>query len=100
MRPQPKPKTVKDDAWLKVVRTMPCHMCGQRSPDTIGNGLSEASHLNTKSRDDRVLPMDGSCHRTGRVAWHRGEDTFCVYWNTTKEKLIAEAEALYAAYKS
>lgn len=95
MAPSPKPKVVKDPAYLAYVRTLPCWLCGQRSSDTMGKGLSEASHLDTKSRDDRCLPMDGSCHRTGRVAWHSGQKSFCAYWGKTKAQLIRDAEGLY-----
>lgn len=103
MTPQPKPTAVRDPAWLKVVRGMPCwtagrdhHICGE----TIGNGLSECSHLDGKSRDDRVLPLCGLAHRTGTKAWHAGQRTFCRYHHTTKAALIREAESLYAAYRA
>lgn len=95
----PKPKVVRDPQWLQAVRQMPCHLCGQRSGDTMGNGLSEASHLDTKSRDDRVLPMCGECHRTGGYSWHSGQKSFCEYWGVTKDHLIAEAEHLYRVYR-
>lgn len=104
MRAVPKPEVVRDAKWLKVVRQMPCwgrrddvhgHQCG----DTLGKGLSEASHLDSKSRDDRVLPMCGFLHRTGPMAWHHGQATFCLYHEVTKAELIAEAEALYRTYQ-
>lgn len=102
MPPVPKPKTVRDPQWLQTVRTMKCHFHGSfqcNTRDTIGRGPSEASHLDGKSRDDRVLPMDGGCHRTGIFSWHRGQQTFCQNHRTTKEALIREAERLYRTYK-
>lgn len=98
----PKPTVVKNPAYLAWIRTQPCWAAGKLGhicSDTIGKGLSEASHLDGKSRDDRVLPMCGSLHRTGHWAWHAGQKTFCREWNTTKELLIQEATALYLAYK-
>lgn len=102
IRPVLKPKVVKDPKWLQVVRTMPCWFHGSFQCsrfDTMGNGQSEASHLDGKSRDDRVLPMDGGCHRTGHFAWHRGQRTFLKHHRTTKATLIRQAEALYASFK-
>lgn len=98
----PKPKTVKDPAYLAYVRTLPCwarrthpHICR----DTLGKGLSECSHLDGKSRDDRVLPLCGLAHRTAGWGWHAGQRSFCRYFNTTKKQLIQEAESLYAAFQ-
>lgn len=103
IRPHPKPKAVKDPAWLKVVRQMPCWFLRfgftQCNPDdTIGSGVSEVSHLDGKSRDDRVLPSCGGHHRTNRFNWHNGQQTFCRHYGVTKDELIAEAEALYAEW--
>lgn len=98
----PKPKVVRDPAYLKAVRQMPCmlwnvpgHICGE----TMGRGPSEASHLDTKSRDDRTLPMCGVAHRTGRWSWHAGQKSFCTHYGLTKTQLIREAEALYREWK-
>lgn len=97
----PKPKVVNDPAYLKWVRQRHCWfpmVYGHRCTDTIGSGLSEASHLDGKSRDDRVLPMCGLLHRTGKFSWHAGQRTFCRRLGTTKAQLIAEAEHLYTQY--
>lgn len=109
MAPSPKPKVVKDPAYLAYVRGLPCrfwnwesvHRDGNacRPWDTIGKGRSEVSHLDGKSRDDRVLPMCGGCHRTEKVSWHNGQRTFCRHYGVTKEALIRAAERLYADYK-
>lgn len=99
----PKPVRIKDPDYLAYVRTLPCweagrfyHICA----DTMGKGLSEVSHLDGKSRDDRVLPMCGLTHRTGRWSWHNGQKSFCQHHDTTKTQLIREAEALYHQWKT
>lgn len=102
MPPVPKPKTVRDLDWQKAVRLMPCffHPDGScQDWTTIGKGPSEFAHLDTKSRDDRGLPMSGACHRTAQISWHSGQETFCRTHGTTKEILIDAAEALYRTYK-
>lgn len=101
IRPVPKEGKVKDPAYLAHVRTLPCrvasrhHECG----DTMGKGPSEVSHLAGRNRDDRVIPLCGVAHRTGRFAWHAGQRTFLMYYGLTKAGLIAEAEAMYADWK-
>lgn len=102
MTAHPKPKVVKDPKYLAFVRQMPCWARGRQGSQcghTIGNGPSECSHLDTKSRDDRVLPMCGGHHRVFRVSWHNGQETFCEVYGVTKAQLIREAEQLYTAYK-
>ena len=106
----PKPKAVKDAKYLAWVRKQGCFFgvwvsafCGTpdcRPWDTIGNGPSEVSHLDGKSRDDRVLPMCGGCHRTSKVSWHNGQRTFCRHYGVTKAELIQEAEALYRSWRA
>lgn len=94
----PKPTVVKDAAHLAFIRTLPCWFAHWGNCDrfaTIGTGPSEASHLDSRSRDDRVLPKCGGHHRTNPVSWHSGQETFCLTYGVTKEELIAEAEALY-----
>lgn len=103
MTAHPKPKTVRDPAWLQVVRQMPCWCYGkghhELCTDTIGTGPSECSHLDGKSRDDRVLPMCGLAHRTSRWSWHAGQQSFCREYGVTKAQMIREAEALYRVWK-
>lgn len=94
----PKPTVVRDEAHLIFVRTLPCHFIERGDCNhwtTIGKGYSEASHLDGKSRDDRVLPMCGGHHRTNALAWHGGQRTFMAHYFVTKDGLIAAAEALY-----
>lgn len=102
MTAHPKPVVVKDPAFLAYVRTLPCWLYGKDyhvCADTIGKGLSECSHLDGKSRDDRVLPMCGLAHRTGRWSWHSGQKSFCQHHETTKAQLVWIAEQLYRTYK-
>lgn len=97
----PKPKVVHDPEWLAHLRTCPCffHPKGNcQDWTTFGKGPSEVSHLDGRSNDSRCLPMSGSCHRTGLIAWHKGQESFCKVYGTTKEILIAKAEALYHAF--
>ena len=94
----PKPLVVKDPAHLRFVRGLACHFSGWGNCHyemTIGNGPCEASHFDTKSRDDRVLPLCGGHHRTNAVSWHSGQETFCEVYGVTKDALIQQAEALY-----
>lgn len=95
----PKPRTVRDAAYLRYLRTLPCHFARFRDcSDPLGTGI-EVSHLQGKSRDDLTLPSCPGHHRMNRVAWHNGARSFCLYYATWKEDLIREAEAAYAAWK-
>lgn len=100
MPPVPKPVVVDDKTYLAFLRACPCVMqvlglpdCNER--DTIGSGPSEASHLDTKSRDDRAISMCGGHHRTNPVSWHHGKESFCRHYEITEEELVALAEAQY-----
>lgn len=96
----PKPRTVKDAAWLRHLRTLPCHFARFRDcSDPLGTGI-EVSHLQGKSLDSAALPSCPGHHRMNRIAWHNGARSFCLHYALWKDDLIHEAEAQYAAYRN
>lgn len=105
MPSHPKPVVVKDPAWLKAVRGMPCRVADYRTCNFAfgrsgpnGERLCEPNHLRGRNDDSCVVPLCPGHHRTNTVSWHHGQDTFCGHYGVTKAELIREAEAAYKAY--
>lgn len=102
MPSHPKPKTVKDVAYLQWVRTRMCHLGdhGDCLPhDTMGKGFSEAAHTQGKSRDDLAYPLCGGHHRTGPHSWHRGSKTHQWHYRYDAVEVAKNYYALYQESK-
>lgn len=102
MPPVSKPSVVRDAAYLRYLRTLPCHFQAWGNCNTyttIGKGPSEVSHLDGKSRDDRAVSCCGGHHRTNRIAWHSGQRSFCQHYQLDKDGLLAQAEANYKRWQ-
>ena len=78
MSPVPKPTRVRDEAWLGVIRRMPCCVCVHLNQ--VQHSVTEPNHTITKGSgggDDSAAPM---CHRHHRVWHHIGADTFAAVY--------------------
>lgn len=97
----PKPVVIRDPKYLEFLRTLPCHFAALGGCDnrfTRGK-VSDVSHLDGKSRDDRALPSCAGHHQTNTISWHHGKATFCRHYGLTESELWREAEAMYRTWK-
>lgn len=85
MRASRNTRTERDDAYLKLIRQLPCVKCGMEPPPhneaahirrtSAAHGKSGA--LAKKPADCWTAPLCAACHRTDRDALHQiGEDLF------------------------
>ena len=97
----PKPVVIRDPKYLAFLRTLPCHFQHWGNCDfgfAFVRNQCEASHFLGRNDDSAALPLCPGHHRTNAVAWHRGEQTFCMVYSVTKAQLVGEAKTLYAEY--
>lgn len=95
----PKNQPLRDPAYLKAVRDMPCVICMATpcDPAHFRTGLGGGTGL--KPPDDRVLPL---CHYHHDIQHRLGERTFWLErmnWWLLADALIALAEKRYREWK-
>lgn len=71
-----KSKTLRDPAWLKAVREMPCVLTGKPGPnDPAHIRYGHGGGMGMKPPDNRVLPLSHELHieqhRVGEVSFWR-----------------------------
>lgn len=90
---------LRDKAYLKAVRDMPCVICGATPCDPAHFRAGLGGGIGLKPSDARVFPL---CHTHHRVQHNDGESRFWLEfmdWPLLKEALIALAEKRYAEWK-
>jgi hypothetical protein len=88
-------KPIRDKAYLKWIRTLPCLLCRTR----VG---VEAAHsgphgISQKAPDTSALPLCFECHRTGELSYHNiGRKFFETHGLKPREELVAAYNLAYA----
>jgi len=95
---------VRDEAFLRYVRTLPCTACGHAPPSQAAHiRFSDAAtgNLNpgvgAKPSDSRAVPLCSGCHLDDNDAQHRvGERKF---WARVGKNPYEIAASLYATFE-
>ncbi len=91
---QRKPRE-RDDAYLKLVRAIPCLRCGGAPSQAAHVRLSAGGGMGMKPDDSQALPLCQWCHLDAPDAQHKvGEHPF---WGELGIDPLKLAKSLYAA---
>lgn len=87
-------KPVRDPAYLKWIRALPCCVCGsQRGVEAAHTG---SRGLSTKSCDRSCVPLCRQHHQTGKYSYHGlGARAFAARYGLDVGSLVGEFNAGY-----
>lgn len=90
MKPQPKPRTIRDPKYIRFVRSLPCCQCG--STQYVDSHHTKTGAIGLTGDDTSCVPLCRECHSTLHQKHAKAG-----YWK--EDELTALLERLYVCYQ-